>query len=580
MDRRKIDMYFGQRHSGMETKLYKAFMKSLETPVPKVDQSAPALAVAHYYNLATMAAERSKLARIEMENRLTLRIINETYRTRGKVDTSMPSMSRSTNFYERSFKNKYIEKVNMKLHHMIQNSKPCVMTKAAMDEDFKRSLKTMIFQAHYKQYYSNLIPELELWDICPSATESRTCCDMSKRVQCYLDIGIDDPKTPKLIKLGRLYLELYNDFAPVAANNFLRFVKGYQGRSYKGTQFFRIQQGIGCIGGDVISDDGGGYFGIDNKCFPDENHLLLFNGPGVLSTFTLFPGHNHSHFFISFKKLEPMNGKFVVFGRVVKTLITLERIEACGTRSGSPKYKVIISNCGDVEQAVANLPQPTGPFALGNSGLLSQECSQERQAMYSQLVRSYKWTDKIHEYSSLAAQLLGQNQLKRSYIVTGSNKRRRAQASCHNVPMQTVDQVISAIDRQFPDMNISVSRPFITNAVMQVTLGKVLQAVVAFKGLMIEWVVIKGHGETLDLWTESRHKVFRKITENSHAAMLHFSSPTLPELAVRSFMTWLHSYITLFSDPCKRCGNHLHNALPPTWRDFRTLEAHHEECKV
>ena len=53
---------------------------------------------------------------------------------------------------------------------------------------------------------------------------------------------------------------------------------------------------------------------------------------------------------------------------------------------------------------------------------------------------------------------------------------------------------------------------------------------------MIEWVVVKGYGETLDLWTESRHKVFRKITENSHAAMLHFYSPTLPELAVRSFM--------------------------------------------
>jgi hypothetical protein len=53
---------------------------------------------------------------------------------------------------------------------------------------------------------------------------------------------------------------------------------------------------------------------------------------------------------------------------------------------------------------------------------------------------------------------------------------------------------------------------------------------------MIEWVVVKGHGETLDLWTESRHKVFRKVTENAHAAMLHFSSPTLPELAVRSFM--------------------------------------------
>lgn len=72
--------------------------------------------------------------------------------------------------------------------------------------------------------------------------------------------------------------------------------------------------------------------------------------------------------------------------------------------------------------------------------------------------------------------------------------------------------------------------------VLQISLGRILKAVVAFKGLMIEWVVVKGHGETLDLWTESRHKVFRKVTENAHAAMLHFSSPTLPELAVRSFM--------------------------------------------
>ncbi|RZF39217.1 hypothetical protein LSTR_LSTR016381, partial [Laodelphax striatellus] len=69
-----------------------------------------------------------------------------------------------------------------------------------------------------------------------------------------------------------------------------------------------------------------------------------------------------------------------------------------------------------------------------------------------------------------------------------------------------------------------------------VSLGQVLQAAVAFRGLMIEWVVVKGYGESLDLWTESRHKVFRKLTENAHAAMLHFYSPTLPDLAVRSFM--------------------------------------------
>lgn len=96
---------------------------------------------------------------------------------------------------------------------------------------------------------------------------------------------------------------------------------------------------------------------------------------------------------------------------------------------------------------------------------------------------------------------------------------------------------------------------------------------------MIEWVVVKAHSESNDLWTESRYKVFCRVTENCHAAMCHFHSPTMPELAVRSFMHWFHSYITLFSSPCKRCNDYLLNNLPPTWRDLRTLEPYHDECK-
>lgn len=59
---------------------------------------------------------------------------------------------------------------------------------------------------------------------------------------------------------------------------------------------------------------------------------------------------------------------------------------------------------------------------------------------------------------------------------------------------------------------------------------------------MIEWVVVKAHAESNDLWTESRHKVFRKITENCHAAMCHFYAPMMPELAVRSFMVNILSF--------------------------------------
>ncbi|XP_043288946.1 mediator of RNA polymerase II transcription subunit 27 isoform X2 [Venturia canescens] len=235
---------------------------------------------------------------------------------------------------------------------------------------------------------------------------------------------------------------------------------------------------------------------------------------------------------------------------------------------------VVNGNLRDVEQAVNSLNPPPGPFNLASTSYLSQETTQDRQALYGSLVNSYKWTDKVHEYSNTAQALLNQNSLKRSYTNTSRSKRGRIQTSSHNVPPQQVDAFLAAFDRQFSDMTVSVSRPFASNAVLNITLGHVMKAVVAFKGLMIERVVVKGYGETMDLWNESRHKVFRKVTENAQAAMLHFYSPALPELSM-----WFHSFNQLFSDPCKRCGLHLHSALPPTWREFRTLEPFHQECK-
>jgi mediator of RNA polymerase II transcription subunit 27 len=65
-----------------------------------------------------------------------------------------------------------------------------------------------------------------------------------------------------------------------------------------------------------------------------------------------------------------------------------------------------INNCRDVEQAVNSLSAPPGPFNLGNTAYLSQESTQDRQALYSQLVHSYKWTDKVRDCSVIQVQLL------------------------------------------------------------------------------------------------------------------------------------------------------------------------------
>lgn len=74
---------------------------------------------------------------------------------------------------------------------------------------------------------------------------------------------------------------------------------------------------------------------------------------------------------------------------------------------------------------------------------------------------------------------------------------------------------------------------------------------------MIEWVTVKGFEESFDdvddLWSESRHHVFRKLQDHTHSAMLHFYSPTLPDLAVRSFMVSLPPVVNQME--LKLCSN-------------------------
>ena len=42
---------------------------------------------------------------------------------------------------------------------------------------------------------------------------------------------------------------------------------------------------------------------------------------------------------------------------------------------------------------------------------------------------------------------------------------------------------------------------------------------------------------------------------------------------------WLQSYKLLFSAPCHKCSRLLVDFVPPTWRDFQTLEVYHEQCR-
>ena len=200
--------------------------------------------------------------------------------------------------------------------------------------------------------------------------------------------------------------------------------------------------------------------------------------------------------------------------------------------------------------------------------------------------RSAAWLSRFPPHAAFAVPVWSQNGVKRSQQTAVVRKRRVPQTS-HCQPPQQVDQFLKSTVGTFNDMRLSISRPYGANsAVVQVGLDRVLQAVITFKGLLIEWVLIRGYDEPMltedgrvDLWTPSEYHVFRKVSENAQAAMVHYYGPLYPEFSLRSYLTWIYSYVKLFSEPCVKCGSRLLNAMPPTWRDLKTLQPYHEDCK-
>uniref|UniRef100_A0A9L0SQA3 Mediator of RNA polymerase II transcription subunit 27 n=1 Tax=Equus caballus TaxID=9796 RepID=A0A9L0SQA3_HORSE len=290
---------------------------------------------------------------------------------------------------------------------------------------------------------------------------------------------------------------------------------------------------------------------------------------------------------------------------------TLEGREKAFIAHFQDNLQSVNRDLNELERLSNLVGKPSENHPLHNSGLLSLDPVQDKTPLYSQLLQAYKWSNKLQYHAGLASGLLNQQSLKRSANQMGVSAKRRpkAQPTTLVLPPQYVDDVISRIDRMFPEMSIHLSRPNGTSAMLLVTLGKVLKVIVVMRSLFIDRTIVKGYNENvytedgkLDIWSKSNYQVFQKarrliqsgdlleghpclcqalcrVTDHATTALLHYQLPQMPDVVVRSFMTWLRSYIKLFQAPCQRCGKFLQDGLPPTWRDFRTLEAFHDTCR-
>lgn len=156
--------------------------------------------------------------------------------------------------------------------------------------------------------------------------------------------------------LGQIVMQLYKSVTPKTAENFRALCTGEKGTGksgkplhYKGCAFHRVIKDFMIQGGDFTAGDGTGGESIYGEKFADENFKVKHTEGGLLSMANAGPGTNGSQFFVTSRETPHLDGKHVVFGRVVKGMDIVQKIEDCEKGpNDKPVQDIVITECGEM----------------------------------------------------------------------------------------------------------------------------------------------------------------------------------------------------------------------------------------